>query len=293
MVVFVPLLPLSGYAHVPTKPSDHTDSHISPLSGYAHVPTKPSDHTDSHKINNFSLGPQEILAMEEQASQIKVGLEHLGAGDIQRMFILPTKESVPSESSESEGMVRVAFLDTSKKCFVYDSMTKEMVLCDEEDTVLVRDSEEVLASSLSSYAPVDSSFIPRGYLQTAGLGDFICAYETEIKIGVTAGVVGAIIGGLIGATGPMLIGMAGALGIAGMIIIPEEEIGKSLVTLIATSLATAGVAVGAGVLAQGSVLAKGVLVTASTATSIGVATGVMIWVNSHLMYSMFCSEEKG
>ncbi len=199
MVVFVPLLPLSGYAHVPPKPSDHTDS---------------------HKINNFSLGPQEILAVEEQASQMKAGLEHLGAGDIQRMFVLPRKESVSSESSESEGMVRVAFLDTAKKCFVYDSMTKEMVICDEEDTVLVRDSEEVLASSLSSYAPVDSSFIPVGALQTAGLRDFICTYETEIKIG--AGVLAiagtliiakafAITGGAIAVTGALL---GGATGIA-------------------------------------------------------------------------------
>ncbi len=119
---------------------------------------------------------------------------------------------MPSESSESEGMVRVAFLDTAKKCFVYDSMTKEMVICDEEDTVLVRDSEEVLASSLSSYAPVDSSFLPVGALQTAGLGGFICAYKEPI--GLFAAFVG--LGSLL-STGGMLAGAGGTAVTAGSI----------------------------------------------------------------------------
>ncbi len=242
MVVFVPLLPLSGYAHVPPKPSDHTDS---------------------HKINNFSLGPQEVLEMKEQASQMKAGLEHLGADDIQRMFILPGKESVSSESSESEGMIRVAFLDTAKKCFMYDNMTKEMILCDEEDTVLVRDSEEILASSLSSYAPVDSSFVPRGYLQTAGLnlegeglGDFVCSnpHAVAIVAGGT-GVAGALGAGVIGVG--VVAGIAGGIVIGGIAkkmkftqidTIPLVVIGGVVTTLV---VATTGltIATGAGVIA--------------------------------------------
>ncbi len=289
MVVYVPLLPLSGYAHVHPKPSDNVDS--------------------SREINNFSLGPQEILAVEEKASQIKSGLEHLGAGDIQGVFVLPKKESVSSESAGSEGTVRVAFLDTAKKCFMYDSMTKEMVLCDEESAILVRDSEEVLVSSLSSYVPVDSSFIPVGSLQTAGLKDFICTYETQMKVGGALGITLGILGEFVRLRPPLLllpIATGGLLaGLMQMIIEPSEtrEIARSVMATTASVLTGALAIVVAGkvvgtvtttAVATGTTVATiGALATSVAVGAAGVAGIMVIGLNSLRGYDGHCPVGSG
>lgn len=226
-----------------------------PLSGYAHIHPNPSDNMDSRETYKFSLDPQEVLAVEEITSQIKEGLQNLEeAGDIQGMFILPEKESVLSlsEPTSSERMLRVAFLDTARKCFIYDSMTKEMVLCDEEDEALVKESEEVLTSSLS-YTPSEA-------LQTAGIGDFICSNKPAITMGIAIGVIGALAGGIAvggiavggsvaiaGGTGAILTIVAAGSGVR-LIVIEElkREIGIMTGTAATTVLATMAVGAAAG-----------------------------------------------
>ena len=113
----------------------------------------------------------EIQAVEETASLMRAGLENLGAGDIRGVFALPTKENVHQTAGE---IARVAFLDTAGGCFMYDSITSKMALCDQEEEVLVRDQEELVANSLSHFL-VDSAVISREPLPVTSLGDDLCA----------------------------------------------------------------------------------------------------------------------
>ena len=163
----------------------------------------------------------ETQAVEETASLMRTGLENLGAGDIRGVFVLPTKENAHQTAGE---IVRVAFLDTAGGCFMYDSITSKMALCDREEEVLVRDQEELVASSLS-YLPADSLFIPRESVQVASLCSFLDTIELSeigtvsislILVGVVASAImvpvmstGIAVGTVLTTTGIALVLMAG------------------------------------------------------------------------------------
>ena len=183
-----------------------------PLLGYASIPQE-SNRANAVTAKSFyfaldSLSAQavemqaglaqvvETQAVEETASLMRAGLENLGAGDIRGVFALPTKENVHQTAGE---IARVAFLDTAGGCFMYDSITSKMALCDREEEVLVRDQEELVAHSLS-YLPADSL----ESVQVAILEEKLCPYVNTLRkpkvvreVTLIGGVVG-LVGGAVG-----------------------------------------------------------------------------------------------
>ena len=247
---------------------------------WASIPKESESSRPTHSFH-FVLDPQESPAVEETASVMRRGLEDLGAGDIRGIFVLPGKGSLPSEG-ESE-TARVAFVDTVGECFMYDSVTRETEVCEEE--------EELLSGSLT-YAPIDTSLSQERALQVAGLGDWICSHKEEIMIGAALGgtlaggaalggatlggtlgrtLAGALAGGVgvgVGEVGVTTLGVAGALG-AGAAAVGAEGTAAVLVALGAGATLGAGAALGAGV-ALGTVAVAGAALGAVAVAGVAV-----------------------
>ena len=152
----------------------------------ASIPKESESSGPAHSFY-FAIDLQ-VPAVKETAALIRKGLEDLGAGAIRGIFILPREGSLPSEYETAS----VAFVGTEGECFIYDSVTKKTVMCEEKLLV----SEEFLLSSLA-YPPV---LLSQESLQVAGLGDWICSHKIEMAIGM--GMLGL---GIV--TGPMGLAM--------------------------------------------------------------------------------------
>ena len=234
---------------------------------WASIPKESESSWPTHSFH-FVLDPQESPAVEETASVMRRGLEDLGAGDIRGIFVLPGRESLPSEG-ESE-TARVAFVDTVGECFMYDSVTRETEVCEEEEELLVRSSEELLSSSLA-YAPIDTSLSQERALQVAGLGDWICSHKEEVMIGIAtggaaAGIVIATLGAGIGVgAAAAVVGAGTGLGALGSTVIFGAEASAAVAATV--------VGAGVGVAAVAAVIGAGVGVAGAAAA--GIVAGVL------------------
>ena len=151
----------------------------------------------------FKLDPQTAQAVKETAFLMRKGLEDLGAGAIRGIFILPGKGSLSSERAS------VAFVGTAGECFIYDSATRETMVCGEAEKVLVRSSKELLSSSLG-FVPIDTLLSQGRALQVAGLGDWICSHQAEILM-----TIGAVM--MVSAASLILVGITGVVTFASAI----------------------------------------------------------------------------
>ena len=139
------------------------------------------------------------LSIEETALLIETGLIALEAGDITNIFFLSNPVSLPD--SGRGNMDRVAFLDSAKKCFIYDIRTSETVFCDSEERIFLREVETMTAHEISN--PYSNYSLTSG-MQVAGLGDWLCSHRKEITAAADLILIGTGTGGAVGAVTKLL-----------------------------------------------------------------------------------------
>ena len=229
----------------------------------------PKESESSEPAHSFHFAIEEELVVKETASLIRKGLEDLGAGTIWGIF--SGKRSFQGENMKQPVWL---FVGTAGECFLYDSVTRETVMCEEKLLI----SQELLSGSLA-YAPV--SFSQEKALQVAGLGDWICSHKTEIIIAtLTAGAIAGILAGTgagvtLSALSALRSGTAYGAGL-------KEGIETGMVQL-STIMATTGatttgvlLAIGGEEATAGGAATAGATVGAGivTATILGVGAGI-------------------